>query len=332
MSHPIFAEYLKNRRQVTCISQVSDELPVNQGYVQGGINSPTWFNIYTYDIKYVKRTAALRMFADDSCIVAIHKDVRTAVAIAQKDFINIQKYFYNNHIYLNEKKTEALVLGFMSKQINMDNYKIICHSRSCLANKMYETSCNCHRLDFKNDAKYLGLQIDNEFKMNKHVYNLCNKLRILKFKLDQINAGKLPMTTKVTLYFSLVDSLLRYGVTLYNNAPKYALEPLIKQQRKIRNIMFNQTNISCMTPEELATFVLIYSNFYDEKFRQMAQHSYQLRIQRFRRPQVFTVQYGQRRLEYVVPSLLNKYCQDFLDEENKYSLKKNIKRSIISKR
>ncbi|KAL1448652.1 hypothetical protein WDU94_006630 [Cyamophila willieti] len=330
MTHPIFPEYLHNRRQVTRIGEVSEEEPVNQGLCQGGINSPTWYNIYTYDVKHVRRTGTLRMFADDSCIVAIHKDVNAAAAIAQQDFINLQKYLYNNHIYLNEKKTEALVMGFMSRTTTVK--KIQCHSRLCLANKTYETQCQCQHIEYKDESKYLGIIIDSEFKMKKHVYNLCSKLRILKYKLDQINAGSLPMTTKVTIYFSLIDSLLRYGVTLYNYAPQYALQPLNAQQRKIRNILFNQSNISCLTPEELSTFVLIYTNFHNQNFRQVIEHPYNLRVQRYRRPHVYTIRYGDRRLEYVIPTLLNQYCQQFLEEDNKLVLKIKLKESILAQR
>ncbi|KAL1448499.1 hypothetical protein WDU94_005604, partial [Cyamophila willieti] len=93
LKHPVFREYLLNRRQRTFFfKEMSEEEPVEQGLCQGGINSPTWFSIYTYDVKYLKREGTLRMFADDSCIVAIHKDVNRAVAMAQRDFINLQKY------------------------------------------------------------------------------------------------------------------------------------------------------------------------------------------------------------------------------------------------
>ncbi|KAL1448498.1 hypothetical protein WDU94_005603 [Cyamophila willieti] len=216
----------------------------------------------------------------------------------------------------------------MSRTINVTQIK--CHSRACLANKTYETPCNCHRIEYKEEARYLGLQIDNYFKMQKHVNKLCSKLRILKYKLDLIKAGSLPMSTKVTIYFSLVDSLLRYGASLYTYAPQYALGPLNSQQRKIRNILFNQKNIACLTPEELAIFVLINTNFRDEKYRQLTEHQYNLRTQRYRRPHVYTIQYGERRLEYVVPTLLNTYCQDFLNEDNKIKIKLNTKKSILS--
>ncbi|KAI5715064.1 hypothetical protein M8J77_009983 [Diaphorina citri] len=195
ISHPILTNFFLNRKQLTRVGDVkSDLIDVNQGLCQGGINSPTWYNVYTYDIQHVKRTAVLKMFADDSCIVSIHKDVRTAVANAQADFIELQKYFYKNSIFLNEKKTEAMVLGFASKRLDMSAYRIVCHSRACLHNRTYETTiCSCHRVDYTHNARYLGVILDDEFTMKQHVDNLAKKLRVVHYKMMKINAERMPL-------------------------------------------------------------------------------------------------------------------------------------------
>ncbi|KAL1446268.1 hypothetical protein WDU94_008929 [Cyamophila willieti] len=331
MSHPVWTNYFEQRKQVTRVGNtISPELSVEQGLVQGGINSPTWFNVYTYDVKYVQIIGSLKMFADDSCIISIHHDVKLAVANAQKDFINLQKYFYNNQIYLNEKKTEALVLGFQSKRIDMSEHRIYCHNRQCLFDKTYETSCSCHQIDYKPGAKYLGVHIDSEFKMKTHVIHLCKKLRILRYKLNKINADKLPMTTKKTIYFSLIDSLLRYGVTLYIYATNHVLNPLYNLQRRILRFLFKDVNVHSLTPEQLNKFVLLSTNFFEEKYRILNPQPYELRNQRFRRARVNTVRYGDRRLAYLVPSLLNNYCNDFLDEEKIIIVKHKIKQKLLS--
>ncbi|KAI5717814.1 hypothetical protein M8J77_011713 [Diaphorina citri] len=331
ISHPVFNNYFEQRKQVTRIGNtISPELPVEQGLVQGGINSPTWYNVYTYDVKYVRRIGSLKMFADDSCIVSIHHDVQTAVANAQHDFINLQKYLYNNHIYLNEKKTEALVLGYRSKRMDMNEHRIYCHTRQCLYDKTYETSCTCQQIEYKQEAKYLGVYIDSEFRMKSHVINLCKKLRILKYKLQKVNAEKLPMTTKKTIYFSLVDSLLRYGVTLYMYATNHVLNPLYNLQRRILSLLFKDVNVHSLNPEQLNKYVLLSTNFLHEKYRILNHQPYLLRTQSFRRPRVYTVQYGDRRLEYVIPSLLNTYCKDFLDEKKMDQVKKKIKQRLLA--
>ncbi|KAL1448505.1 hypothetical protein WDU94_005619 [Cyamophila willieti] len=331
MTHPIWKNYFEERKQVTRVgSIISPEIPVEQGLVQGAVNSPTWYNVYTYDVKYVQRTGSLKMFADDSCIISIHHDVRTAVANAQQDFINLQKYLYNNQIFLNEKKTEALVLGFQSKRIDMNEHKLYCHSRQCLYDKTYESSCTCHQIDYKPDAKYLGVHIDSEFRMKTHVINLSKKLRILRFKLNKVNADKLPMTTKRTIYFSLVDSLLRYGVTLYMYSTNHVLNPLYNLQKKILSFLFKDINVHSLNPEQLNKYVLLSTNFFNKRYRILNPQPYDLRVQRFRRARVYTVQYGDRRLDYLIPSLLNIYCHDFLNEEKIFQVKEKIKQRLLT--
>ncbi|KAL1460250.1 hypothetical protein WDU94_012176 [Cyamophila willieti] len=216
----------------------------------------------------------------------------------------------------------------------MSDYKIYCHSRLCLALKTYESGCSCHKIEYQENVKYLGVYLDNKFKMKEHVYTLCKKIRIIKYKIDKINIEKLPLETKKIIYFSLIDSLLRYGVTLYTYAPNYALDPLCRLQKRIKRLLFGEkkTNIACLTPEELSIFVLISTNFHEEKYRQINEHPYDLRVQRYRRPHVYTIQYGDRRLKYIIPTLLNNYCQDFLYENNKTKIKINIKKSILAKR
>lgn len=333
ISHPIFQDYFKGRKQITRIgSNLSSERNVDVGLVQGGCNSPTWFSVYTYDVKYIKLKGTLRMFADDSCIVSIHTDVKTAVSNAQEDFINLQKYFYNNDIYLNDKKTEALVLGFKSKRMEMNNYRIYCHSRQCLANNSYEIYCTCHQIEYKDCVKYLGVHIDSDFKMKHHVTNLCKKIRIVKYKIQKIGADKLPLSTRKTLYFSLIDSLLRYGVTLYSFCPLYVLNPLNSLQRNILRFLFKNIDVHSLTIDELNHYVLLITNFHVPEYRNLNEQPYSLRIQRFSRTQVFTNLYGNRILEYLMPTLLNKYCHDFLEESNKARLKYKIKDSILLNR
>ncbi|KAL1448412.1 hypothetical protein WDU94_012393 [Cyamophila willieti] len=333
ITHPILQNFFLNRKQLTRLGEVKSELEdVRQGLVQGGVNSPTWFNVYTYDIQYVKRTGVLKMFADDSCIVSIHTDVQTAVANAQKDFIELQKYFFKNSIFLNEKKTEAMVLGFASRRMDMSEHRIICHTRECLENRSYEnSSCSCHRVDYSTNVRYLGVFIDDQFKMKQHVFNLSKKLRIVNYKLVRINAERMPLSTKKTVYFSLVDSLLRYGVTMYTFAPQYVLDQVNRIQRKIKKLLFkDREDIVIFTPNQLSKLILLCLNFQNDKYRIVTEHRYTLRQQNFYRPKVYTISYGERRLEYAIPTLLNKYCNQFLDENDKKLLTKKIKDSLLN--
>ncbi|XP_017299968.1 uncharacterized protein LOC108252511 [Diaphorina citri] len=217
----------------------------------------------------------------------------------------------------------------------MEDHRLICHTRQCLFDKTYETNtCVCIPIAYKDEAKYLGVYLDNTFQMKEHVHNICKKLRIIKYKLNKINAQSLPLTTKKIIYYSLVDSILRYGVTLYSYAPKYTLNVLNTQQKQIIKLLFQHQhkNILCLNPEELSIFTLIYTNFFTNTFRQLTFQTCQLRHQAFKRVKVNTVRYGNRRLEYCVPRLLNDFCQDFLEETNRYRVKQKLKESLVAKR
>ncbi|XP_008487348.1 uncharacterized protein LOC103524121, partial [Diaphorina citri] len=136
--NPFFKDYFEGRTQVTKIGQtLSEKISIEDGLVTGGINSPGWFNVYTYDVQYLNIKCHLKMFADDSCLVSVHRNLEQAVNNLQSDFIKLQKYYYNNDIYINQAKTEAMAMG-VSKEIDKKNeHKIKCHTRDCLYQETY---------------------------------------------------------------------------------------------------------------------------------------------------------------------------------------------------
>ncbi|KAI5720568.1 hypothetical protein M8J77_006918 [Diaphorina citri] len=277
--------------------------------------------------KYVIR-GHIKMFADDSCLLSIHKDPNIAVENAQADLMNLQKYFYNNSIFLNNKKTEIMILGPKRRtQININ--KVYCHTRKCLERDSAIT-CDCQPIEYTDQAKYLGILVDNKFKMKGHVLHLCKKLRVLNYNFHKMDANCLPMITKKTLYFSLVESLIRYGVTMYTFAPNYCLDPLNNIQRKIQKYLFdNKPDLKLMTPKQLANYIALCDHFQNEKYRRTKDVTYE-----FRRKQKFIkylpyTKYGERLLEYKIPTLLDEYCTEILDETNINIMKKKLKIKLL---
>ncbi|KAI5754789.1 hypothetical protein M8J77_011499 [Diaphorina citri] len=134
----------------------------------------------------------------------------------------------------------------------------------------------------------------------------------------------------------VAHQLLMNGKT-NKRIPKTKLERNIANEKKFLNDDFCirelQEAIKMMknnkAAEQLSIFVLLYMNFHEPKFRQLTDQSYALRQQRFRRRHVYTEQYGSRRLEYIMPKLLNEYCDGFMNENNNEKLKKKLKESIL---
>lgn len=335
--HGIFKEYFSDRRQVIKIGTTqSCTIPVgNYALIQGAINSPGNYNIYTSDIKYVKLTGQLKMFADDSCLISTHTCLKTAIENSQTDIINIQKYFYNDNIYINEIKTEILVLGTpTNKQEVMSQNKIIIHKRKCLERKTYiNNCCDCPINQYSRKVKYLGMFIEDDFKFYQHIQFVCKKLRILSYQLKRNEAATMPMSIKKNLYYALAESLIRYGVTLYASSPQYMISPLNSIQNKIKNYLFQDEDFKKMllSPQKLSTLLCISNHYEEEKYRTVRDTNYQTRNRNFITPRIYT-RYGERLFAYIIPNLLNKYCRDFDFTETKQSISNNLKDILIDER
>ncbi|KAL1446616.1 hypothetical protein WDU94_012204 [Cyamophila willieti] len=88
-------------------------------------------------------------------------------------------------------------------------------------------------IDYKENFRYLGIYIDYDFKFKAHVEIITKKLRIIMFRLNKSYVNRIPMNVKRTIYYSLIESVLRYGVILYSYCPDYVLNSLNNIQRKL---------------------------------------------------------------------------------------------------
>ncbi|KAL1447387.1 hypothetical protein WDU94_015652 [Cyamophila willieti] len=327
--NPLLSNYFLNRKQVTKVGNIlSDEEVVHSGLVQGGICSPQWYNLYTHDIKYLDLKGEIKMFADDTALISIHKNLNIAIQNAQNDFIMVQKYFYNNSIFINDQKTETIIIGYIHNKLNTFE-KITCHSRVCLENNTHGIQCSCPKLEYKSDIRYLGLYIDNDFKFSSHIHIILKKLRIILYRLNKNYVSNLPVFISKTIYYSLVESILRYGVTQYNYAPEYVKKPLRSLQKKIiKKIFYNTYPEYLLTPELLCIQILLENNFTEEKFKQTEQNSYNIRRVHFVKSRAYT-NYGTRCLSHLIPTLLEEYCRDFIEETHPRKIKMNIQQRMI---
>lgn len=324
----LLSNYFKNRKQVTKIGNIlSNEDDIESGLVQGGICSPSWYNVYTHDIKYLQLKGEIKMFADDTALISINKDLNVAIKHAQDDLITLEKYFYNNSIFMNHQKTETIIVGNIRHPLNSYN-KILCHTRKCLERELYKTRCSCPEIEYKTDIRYLGVYIDNEFKFKSHVDIICKKLRIVLYKLNKFYVNNVSMYIKKTIYYSLVESILRYGVTLYAYAPEYVINSLYSLQRKIINKIFKMEQQYLLTPELLCKQILLEHHFHKEEYKQIEQNQYNMRRPHFRRTRAHT-NYGTKILSNLIPKLIEEICGDFLDENNRRIAKMKIKEKLV---
>ena len=99
--------------------------PSQCGVPQGSILGPLLFLIYVNDIINSSSILNFTMFADDTTIIASHKNMTDLIDILNLELINISSWFKCNKLSLNISKTNCM--HFQTSHSNADaliNYDI----------------------------------------------------------------------------------------------------------------------------------------------------------------------------------------------------------------
>lgn len=314
----LLENYLYQRTQITKIGNIkSTEQPVRYGLVTGSTLSPGFYNIYARDMQYLQVKSKLFQFADDLAVVSIDHSLNTAIHNLQNDIILIQKWFFNNEIFMNSSKTKIIIIKSPHKQLGGVPRKIKCHTRSCLTNGLYEHNCSCQDLDYGTEEKYLGVIIDNNFKFDLHVKYVTAKLRSVSYRLIHVRYT-VPEWVMWIMYNALFDSILRYALTCYGFAANTTLTPIISVHGKVVTSCFRNNSkylLRILTPLDLHKYLLIVKYFLCEEYRQQYEIQYPIRNRKLKIPKI-TNKYGKRTPKYFVPHLLNTMPNEYLYLKN----------------
>lgn len=94
-------------------------------------------------------------------------------------------------------------------------------------------------------SKFLGLFIDNDLKFTTHIESLCRKLASGCHAI-RIVSKNLDLCTTKSVYYSLIESHLRYGICFWGACPQYLFNMLfILQKRAVRYLFGLKTRDSC---------------------------------------------------------------------------------------
>ena len=88
-----------------------------------------------------------------------------------------------------------------------------------------------------NEAKFLGVTIDENLNWNTHLKNLTKKLACSAGIINLIK-DNIPDELFKNLYYTLFESHLAYGITVWGGVSNNKIEPLFKLQKKCIRILF----------------------------------------------------------------------------------------------
>ena len=220
VSHDWFASYLSNREQyVTYNSVKSSKLKILCGVPQGSILGPLLFLLYINDLSTVSSAALLFMFAVDSSLLYMGKNLNALLDIVNDELDKINEWLKCNKLSINVKKT---------------NYMIFCTPKKMLEDLPIKLNNEAiTRIYF---TKFLGVFLDAGLTWKYHIEHISKK--ISKSIGILCKARKLlHKKTLINLYYTFVYPYFTYGIHVWGGIYPTNLQKLVLLQKKIIRII-----------------------------------------------------------------------------------------------
>ena len=219
----LIESYLSDRKQlVNILGEISDELLVLFGVPQGSCLGPLLFLIYINGLPNISNNAEFVLFADDTNIFVEAKNRMLAYENANKILKAVHLYMLVNKLHINTSK--CCFIDFKPDK------NVIPDSNLCL-------KINNVVIKQVNEARFLGVTLDENLNWKSHIHKLSKKLSCSAGILNLIK-DSIPEDLYKSLYFTLFESHLSYGITVWGGVSNNKLEPLFKLQKKCMRILF----------------------------------------------------------------------------------------------
>jgi hypothetical protein len=212
-----FHSYLSDRHQSVYINGTLSE-PVNLvcGVPQGSILGPVLFTLYTQPLGSVidQHNIMRHFYADDTQLVISFEPstctARLATSQLNMCYIDIKEWMTTNMLKLNDEKTEALLVGPANRRAKTD---------------LCDITAGNSQIKLSTVVKNLGVYLDNELTMDKHVSYIC---KVCYFQLRNIGSIRRYITKEaaIMLVRALITSRLDYCNSLLIGASKELIQRL----------------------------------------------------------------------------------------------------------
>jgi hypothetical protein len=190
------SDFLSDRKQQVLVDGVkSEEASVTSGVPQGTVLGPVLFLIYINDMPEGV-SSQTRLFADDSLL---YRRVRSHLdhIILQKDIDKLQIWEEKWQMEFNPSKCEVLHISTQKKKLN------------------HQYSIHNQPLQSVDKAKYLGMTISNDLKLNAHIEKITKKANSTLGLLKR-NISTCPINVKKQAYTALVRPTIEYAATVWD--------------------------------------------------------------------------------------------------------------------
>lgn len=203
----------------------SDLLPIKTGVPQGSILGPLLFVIYMNDIINACNMFKPVIYADDTALCAVLEAFGSEKQVLEtninRELNLINEWFKINRLSLNSSKTKAMIFHTPQKKVNKIKLQI-----------------NDTEIEYVDQFDYLGIIFDSNMTWKPHLNKVSNKISRSIGVLNRLKHF-LPGAILKTLYNSLIDPYLKYGIMVWGMSATRLLKLQKKAIRIISNAKYN---------------------------------------------------------------------------------------------
>ena len=250
-----FKSYLSHREfKVSINKSLSNSGKITCGVPQGSILGPLLFLLYINDIPQAVECEIL-LYADDTCLLFQHKNVKDIEKQLNKDFSNLCEWFVDNKlsVHFGEDKTKCILFGSKYKIKKADTLDI---------------EYNNIKIKQYRKVTYLGCILDSTLSGESMALNVLNKINgRLKFLYRQENV--LDKSLRRLLCNAMIQPFFDYACSAwYPHLNKSMQDRLQSAQNKCIKFCLK---IGCRTSVKTKDFEAInWLNVHDRFFQIMA--------------------------------------------------------------
>ena len=218
----LFKSYLSNRNQYVHLDKCKSQTrPISCGVPQGSVLGPLFFLLFINDLPNCCSNGKIRLFADDTTIFFHTNSIDEVILTGKVIMTELTNWFKANKLTLNTDKS-SFTLFKSSKKVIPNIPEHI----DFLNQKILRTS----------HIKFLGVTLDENLTWNQHINEICSKLKRLFHIFYNIRKYLTEDNIK-TIYYALVYSRIKYGITVYGQACQTKMQRIQTLQNQLLKVI-----------------------------------------------------------------------------------------------